>query len=139
MPVFRYDTRDVVRRLADADLDCSLAGTPATSQILGKADHLLHIGGRVVTPREIVEACEALPGEPWPARFRVRALPGELELTLSQDTAGGLTADEVARRIALDERGLPVVCTVVDAPSATALRPLRSDLLETTFTGEKRS
>ncbi|MEA2194134.1 MAG: hypothetical protein QOG42_568 [Solirubrobacteraceae bacterium] len=139
MPVFRYDTRDVVRRLADADLGCSLAGTPATSQILGKADHLLHVGGRVVTPREIVEACEALPGRPWPARFRVRALPGELELTLSQDTAGGLTADEVARRIALDERGLPVVCTVVDGPSPSALRPLRADLIESTFTGEKRS
>jgi len=139
MPVFRYDTRDVVRQLADADLGCSLAGTPATSQILGKADQMLRIGRRVVTPRQIVEACEALPGEPWPARFRVRALPGELELTLSQDTAGGLTADELARRIALDERGLPVVCRVVGGPSQSALRPLRADLIESTFTGEKRS
>ena len=26
MPVFRYDTRDVVRRLADDELDCSLVG-----------------------------------------------------------------------------------------------------------------
>jgi hypothetical protein len=91
-----------------------------------------------VTPREIVEACEALPGEPWPARFAVRALPTELQLTLSRDTAGGLTADEVARRIATDEHGLPVVCTVVDGPAA-ALRPLRADLIESTFTAEKRS
>jgi hypothetical protein len=30
MPVFRYDTRDVVRKLADEELSCSLAGTPAT-------------------------------------------------------------------------------------------------------------
>ncbi|MEA2195298.1 MAG: hypothetical protein QOG42_1732, partial [Solirubrobacteraceae bacterium] len=44
-----------------------------------------------------------------------------------------------ARHIALDERGLPVVCTVVDGPSPTALRPLRADLIESTFTGEKRS
>jgi phenylacetate-coenzyme A ligase PaaK-like adenylate-forming protein len=139
MPVFRYDTRDVVRRLAEGDLTCSLVGTPATSQILGKAGHLLHIAGRTVTPREIVEACEALPGEPWPARFSVRAPGEQIELTLSQDTAGGLDAGEVARRIALDERGLPVVCTLVDGPAGDALRPLRADLLESTFTAEKRS
>jgi phenylacetate-CoA ligase len=139
MPVFRYDTRDVVRRLADAELTCSLSGAPATSRILGKADHLLRVGGRLVTPREIVEGCEALPGEPWPARFSARALPDQLELTLGADTAGGLTADELARRIRLDARGLPVVCSVVDDESATALRPLRADLTESTFTAAKRS
>jgi hypothetical protein len=40
-PVFRFDTRDVVRCLPDDALGCELAGIPATSQILGKADHLL--------------------------------------------------------------------------------------------------
>jgi phenylacetate-CoA ligase len=139
MPVFRYDTRDVVRRLADGELACSLAGTPATSQILGKADHLLRIGGRVVTSRQLVEACEALPGEPWPARFCARALHDELRLTVSQDTAQGLDAGELARRIALDDRGLPLVCDVVAAPSPAVLRPLRADLVERTFTGEQRS
>lgn len=139
MPVLRYDTRDLVRRLPDEALGCSLAGTPATSQILGKAGHLLQVGGRVVTPREIVEACEALPGEPWPARFSVRALRDELELTLSADTAGGLDAAELARRIALDERGLPVVCSVAGGLAGEALRPLRADLVERTFTAEKRS
>ncbi|MEA2149561.1 MAG: hypothetical protein QOD69_1391 [Solirubrobacteraceae bacterium] len=138
MPVFRYDTRDVVRRLADEDLTCSLSGTPATSQILGKAGQLLRIEGAVVTARQLVEACEALPGEPWPARFRARALRDEIELTLDRGTAGGLTPDEVTRRIALDGRGLPVACTVVDdAPSA--LRPLRADLVESTFTAERRN
>jgi len=140
MPVFRYDTRDVVRRLADEDLDCSLSGTPATSQILGKANGLLHVDGRVVTPRQIVEACEALPGEPWPARFAVRAPAGELELTLGHDTAGGLDAGEVARHIALADDGLAVVCSVAaDGPASTALRPLRADLIESTFTAESRS
>jgi phenylacetate-coenzyme A ligase PaaK-like adenylate-forming protein len=139
MPVFRYDTRDVVRRLGDGELDCSLSGTPATSQILGKAGQLLRIDGRVVTPRELVEACEALPGEPWPARFAAHVKADTLELTLSQDTAGPLTADELARRIALDDRGLPVVCGIADGPAATALRPLRADLIESTFTGAQRS
>jgi phenylacetate-coenzyme A ligase PaaK-like adenylate-forming protein len=139
MPVFRYDTRDVVRQLAEPDLTCSLSGTPATSRILGKADHLLRLGGRVVTPREVVEACEELPGEPWPARFSVRARPDDgLELTLSRDTAGGLSAEEAGRRIALDGRGLPVVCTILDGRPA-ALRPLRADLLESTFTSGERN
>ncbi|MEA2193319.1 MAG: hypothetical protein QOI73_3440 [Solirubrobacteraceae bacterium] len=137
MPVFRYDTRDVVRRLADGDLGCSLSGTPATSQILGKAGHLLHVGAGVVTPREIVEACEALPGEPWPARFRADFTAGELRLVLSQDTAGTLTCEQLARRIGLDERGLPVTCSVVAAPAPAVLRPLRADLAERTFTAER--
>ena len=53
-PVFRFDTRDVVRCLPDGPLGCELAGIPATSQILGKADHLLHLSnGDVVTPRQL--------------------------------------------------------------------------------------
>src|SRR5689334_23967469 len=46
MPVLRYDTRDVVRRLPDEPLGCELAGTPGTSHILGKADQLLRVDGR---------------------------------------------------------------------------------------------
>ena len=46
MPVFRYDTRDVVRCLPDEPLSCEVAGIPATSTILGKADHLLRLGNR---------------------------------------------------------------------------------------------
>src|SRR3954453_5632549 len=38
MPVFRYDTRDIVRQLPDERLNCSLSAVPATSRILGKAD-----------------------------------------------------------------------------------------------------
>jgi len=40
MPLLRYETRDMVRRLAEDDLTCELAGMPATSAILGKAGHL---------------------------------------------------------------------------------------------------
>jgi phenylacetate-coenzyme A ligase PaaK-like adenylate-forming protein len=66
MPVLRYDTRDVARCLSEEAPGCELAGIPATSQILGKADHLLHLGGtEVITPRQLVEAIEALPDAPW--------------------------------------------------------------------------
>jgi phenylacetate-CoA ligase len=124
MPVLRYETRDLVRRLPEKGLDCSLAGVPACSRILGKAGHELHIGERIITPRALVEACEALPGEPWPARFAAAAPRGRLELTLSADTAGSLTPAEAARLIGAD------ACTVV----ATPVRHLRADLRETTFT-----
>jgi phenylacetate-CoA ligase len=40
MPLLRYDTRDMVRRLAEDELTCELAGMPATSAIAGKADQL---------------------------------------------------------------------------------------------------
>jgi phenylacetate-coenzyme A ligase PaaK-like adenylate-forming protein len=134
MPVFRYDTRDVVRRLGDEQLDCSLAAVPATSRILGKADQMLHIGERTVTPRQLVEACEAMPGEPWPARFAARAHPQHLELELSEDFTASLRPGELERVIAAETGDVPLVCSVVDRTSAAALRRVRADLLETTFT-----
>ena len=80
MPVFRYDTRDVVRRLPDEPLTCNLAGVPALSPILGKAGQLLrHRSTGVVTPRDIVEVLEALPAAamagPVPGRRRRRRAP----------------------------------------------------------------
>ena len=51
MPVFRYDTRDVVRRLPDEPLTCEIAGLPAVSQIVGKADQIIRLGNSaVITP-----------------------------------------------------------------------------------------
>jgi phenylacetate-CoA ligase len=137
MPVFRYDTRDVVRRLPEGSLTCSQAGVSATSRILGKAGHMLRVGGRVVTARELVEACEALPGQPWPARFSARARPDRLELSVSEDTAGALSAEELARHIAADADGLAVSCNLVAGPASATLRPLRADLRETSFSPER--
>src|SRR5213079_514491 len=59
MPVFRYDTRDLVRRLPDEPLACELAGVPATSAILGKAGQVLRLGERAITTRDLVEAYDA--------------------------------------------------------------------------------
>ena len=44
MPVFRYDTRDVVRPLDHGELTCEVAGLPGCSPVLGKADQLIHLG-----------------------------------------------------------------------------------------------
>jgi phenylacetate-CoA ligase len=134
MPVFRFDTRDVARCLPREGLDCELAGVPATSQILGKADHLLNMGAEdVVTPRQLVEAIEALPSAPWPARYRARAADGRIQLTLPA-TAIADYGEAAARRHLADALGSPDMdLTIVGDDQAAALRQTRSDLRETTF------
>ena len=132
MPVFRYDTRDVVRRLPEGALTCEAAGLPATSLLLGKADQLLRPSpGEVVSPRQLVEAVEALPTQPWPARFRATVHDGRIQLTLPVRAIAGF--GEAATRQHFAEAGLDLDLTVVGDEEATSLRHLRSDLHETTF------
>jgi phenylacetate-coenzyme A ligase PaaK-like adenylate-forming protein len=132
MPVFRYDTRDVVRLLPGDALTCELAGVPGTGPIEGKADQLLRLGPTdIVTPRQLVEAIEALPTRPWPARFRGAIHDGRIRLTLPVSATASLDDAEVARHFA--DRGLDLDLAFVSDDEASALRPLRSDLHETTF------
>jgi hypothetical protein len=114
MPVFRYDTRDLVRVLPDGPLECDLAGTPATSAVLGKAEWLPHaepetgpaMAARNMTTRDLVKALESLPTRPWPARFRVRPDDGAaaMVLTLPEATVDGIGVAAVTRHLA--DRGL---------------------------------
>ena len=132
MPVFRYDTRDVARRLPGEELTCELAGIPATSQILGKAEHLLRPGpGGVITPRQVIAAVEALPARPWPARYRAGVHDGRVRLTLPASAVEGL--GEAGARRQLAGAGLDVDLALVGDGPAAALRHTRSDLREATF------
>jgi phenylacetate-coenzyme A ligase PaaK-like adenylate-forming protein len=132
MPVFRYDTRDVVRLLPDEPLTCEAAGIPATGPLVGKAGQLLRLGpDDVVTPRQLVEAVEALPTRPWPGRFRAEQVEGRIRLTLPVSAVEGL--GEAATRAHLAEAGLDVDLRLVGDAEAVALRNVRSDLRETTF------
>jgi phenylacetate-CoA ligase len=132
MPVFRYDTRDVARRLPDEALTCEAAGTPAMSQILGKASGLLKLGPKdVITPRQLVDAVEALPTTPWPGRFRAVVHDGRLELTLPAAAIEGFGA--AATRTHLADAGLDVDLAIVGDEHAVELRHTRSDLRETAF------
>jgi phenylacetate-coenzyme A ligase PaaK-like adenylate-forming protein len=134
MPVFRYDTRDIVRFLAPEELTCELSGLPGTGAIEGKADQLLHLGpADVVTPRQLIEAIEALPARPWPARYRATVEDGRIGLTVPRSTIAGLDEAEVVRLFG--DRGLDVRLHLVGDDEAAALRSLRSDLHETTFAG----
>jgi phenylacetate-coenzyme A ligase PaaK-like adenylate-forming protein len=135
MPVFRYDTRDVARCLPDAPLRCELAAIPATSQILGKANQLLRAGGgEVATPRQLIEAIEALPAEPWPARYRATARDGRIRLTLPASAIAGYGEAEAVRHFAA--AGLDIDLDIVGDDQAASLRRTRSDLHETTFASQ---
>jgi phenylacetate-coenzyme A ligase PaaK-like adenylate-forming protein len=132
MPVLRYDTRDVVRLLPGAELTCETSGLPGTSKILGKADQVLRLGtGDIVSPRQLIEAIEALPTEPWPARFRAIADGERIELTLPHAAVAGLGHGEAVRHFA--DRGLEADLVVVADDDAGSLRQLRCDLREATF------
>jgi phenylacetate-coenzyme A ligase PaaK-like adenylate-forming protein len=137
MPVLRYDTRDVVRCLPDQILSCELAGLPATSNILGKADHLLSIHERVITLRDLVEVIEALPSQPWPARFQAQAVEDAILLELPIQTLAGLSEQEVVLRF--QEAGIPVklLTSSLSAETLPLFRPLRSDLKELMFMTRK--
>jgi phenylacetate-CoA ligase len=130
MPVFRYDTGDVVRQLPDEQPDCELAGIPAVSHIEGKASQVVETADRQVTTRDIVEVLEALPSRPWPARFRAGELGGSLHLTVPHATLDGLTTSEVRERFA--DRGID--CVVDVGTTGETLRHVRADLVESTFT-----
>jgi phenylacetate-CoA ligase len=136
MPVFRYDTRDVVRRLPAEPLTCDLAGIPGTSRILSKADQLLHVGSQVVTLRELVEVIEALPSQPWPARFSAHANDGAIDLVLTEAALRGSSPEGIERRFR--EAGLPVhIQESAPVDAEASLRPLRADLVETTFAARR--
>jgi phenylacetate-CoA ligase len=131
MPVFRYDTRDLVRMLPEEPLTCELAGIPATSAIMGKAGQVLRPGGRAVTARDLVEAYDALPTRPWPARFAAAEAGDRIRLTMPAAALDGYS--EAAAVAHFADRGLAVDIVVVGDEHARSLRPLRCDLRETTF------
>jgi phenylacetate-CoA ligase len=134
MPVFRYDTRDVVRTLTDENLSCNLAGVPAVSHILGKASQLLHTSAATVTPRDLVEVIEQLPSQPWPAQYRAAVCEsGRLRLTLPSATLGDSTTKAVEALFV--NREIDCVVDVVDDDHD--IRPVRADLIEATFNSDR--
>jgi phenylacetate-CoA ligase len=134
-PVFRYDTRDVARCLPDTSVRCELAGIPATSLILGKADHLLRLqGGEVVTSRQLIDAIESLPAEPWPARYRAVACDHRIRLTLPASAIAGYGEAEAIRHFAA--AGLDIDLDLVGDEQAASLRHTRSDMHEATFASQ---
>jgi phenylacetate-coenzyme A ligase PaaK-like adenylate-forming protein len=140
MPVLRYDTRDLVRAVPDADLGCELAGTPGTSRVLGKADRLLVRDGVPLVERDLVEALEDAPTRPWPVRFSVEQRHGDVLVHLAAEQFDGMTVAEVERL--LHDRCVPATPVLHRAGALPdgprSLRLVRADLAETTFRSAPR-
>jgi hypothetical protein len=136
MPLLRYDTRDMVTRLAEDELACELAGMPATSVILGKADQLATPRGLLVTPRQIVEVIDSLAPISGPARFGLEQADGQTILRLPGSTPWGL--DDHALRDRLARAGIAVRVERSSRPQDQPPdRKVRADLREITFTSQE--
>lgn len=133
-PVLRYDTRDLVRVPPAGEPPCELAAVPAVSHILGKARDLLATAAGPVTPRQLVEVMDGLPGARWPVRFAAAAAGGRVRVTVPVGHAGGLSAGELGDRFAAHGIEAEVVLAPLADSDAERLRPLRCDLVEQTFT-----
>jgi phenylacetate-CoA ligase len=133
MPVFRYDTRDVVRVLPDGPMGCELAAIPGTSAVLGKAGQLLSDRNGVVNTRDLIEVYEGLPTRPWPARFAATSVDGRVRMTVPVQALAGLDSAYVARRFALRGIDVDLVGVPGNLDALRQLRTVRADLHETTF------
>jgi phenylacetate-coenzyme A ligase PaaK-like adenylate-forming protein len=137
MPLLRYDTGDLVRRLPDDAPRCSLAGIPGVSAIQGKASLLVHTADGPVTTRDVLEVLEGLPTHPWPARFSSWADDsGRLQVCVPRAILDDLGSDQAGLEKEFADRGID--CAVVlAAPDSVphAVRAVRADLTETTFPG----
>jgi phenylacetate-coenzyme A ligase PaaK-like adenylate-forming protein len=134
-PLLRYNTEDLVLAVPAA-LTCSLKSLPATSDLLGKQRLSVRVDGQWVTPRQVLEALEALECVPLPARCGFRLAPGrvavDVEVVVREEGA------QVRHAViaALEARAVPVrdVRLVIDPGQLEDPYPLRGDLRETHFT-----
>ena len=130
--LLRYDTEDVVCPVAEP-LTCSLRNRTATTDVLGKLRlSVRHEGGRTF-PRDVLEALEADPAVPLPARCGFWAVPGgvAVEAAVRRD-------DPAVRRTLgarLEERGVPLRQLLLTEDPSRLRRPLplRCDLKEVSF------
>jgi hypothetical protein len=129
--LLRYDTQDMVRAIA-GPLTCSLRHLPATGNLLGKLRLAVRREQGWVYPRQVMEALEAVPAVPLPARFGFWATPG------------GVAVEVVVRPIAsarqqieqsLADWGVPLQALHLrtDRSQLQQPFPLRGDLRELSF------
>jgi phenylacetate-coenzyme A ligase PaaK-like adenylate-forming protein len=136
--LLRYDTEDLVRTLP-APPTCELRGVPAVGQLLGKRRLAVRHEAGWTTPRDLLEALEANPSVPLPARCGMWELAGGVgvEVLVPEDRAA------VRRQLttSLEARGVPLRALHL-ATNRGALRrplPMRCDLKEVDFGSLGRS
>lgn len=136
--LLRYATEDLVRTLPDPP-QCALRHQPATSDLLGKQRLSVRDEGGWVTPRQVLEALEALEAVPLPARCGFWAVPGgvAVEVVVRED---GLETQQAVQQ-SLEAWGVPVVdlVLVTDPAQLHQPYPLRGDLREMPFAVSRRA
>jgi hypothetical protein len=138
MPVLRLATGDMVRRL-ESRPSCELAGLPATSPLLGRANSSPASQVGPVYQRQILELLEGQTEIPLPARYSLRPVTAGLQLNVLIDQPD----PELQRRLE-DEilrRRLPIVDVVLNCQLDTMPKPefARALLRETVVVRDERS
>jgi phenylacetate-coenzyme A ligase PaaK-like adenylate-forming protein len=77
--LLRYATGDLVRTLTGPP-GCELAGQPATTNLLGKADFSPEAGGLRLYQRDVLDLLEGEPAIPLPARYHVELVDDGFDL-----------------------------------------------------------
>jgi phenylacetate-CoA ligase len=130
--LLRYDTEDLVRRLAEP-ASCRLAHLPATGPLLGKRRLAVRHDHGWTTPRDVIEALEATEAVPLPARLGFWGVPGgvAVEVVARSDTFE--TRRAIERQ--LEAHGVPVreLRLVQHRAALSQPFPWRCDLRKATF------
>jgi phenylacetate-CoA ligase len=136
--LLRYATEDLVRTLP-APPQCSLHHQPATSDLLGKQRLAVRHEGGWVTPRQMLEALEALEVVPLPARCGFWAVPGGVAVEVVVRDEGPEARHVVTA--SLQAWGVPIkeVVLVTDPTQLRQPYPLRGDLREAAFAARSRA
>lgn len=127
--LLRYDTEDLVQALEQT------AGTQRCGPVLGKKRLAVrHADGSWTTPRDVMEALEALDCVPLPARFTFYGEDDGVRVEVITRTQTEAVREMV--EASLQQHGVRVSTVVLCAAQADFTRPaypLRGDLREITF------
>jgi phenylacetate-coenzyme A ligase PaaK-like adenylate-forming protein len=136
--LLRFATEDLVRTLPEPP-QCALRHQPATSDLLGKQRLSVRHEGSWVTPRQVLEALEALEDVPLPARCGFWDVPDgvAVEAVIRDDRP------ETHRAItrSLQAWGVPIAELILHTDPAQLRQPypLRGDLREAPFAARRRA
>lgn len=131
--LLRYSTGDLVRILPDdKELDCELAGIPATSRILGK------LTTAALTTRDLLEVLQAERQLPLPTRYALADTPAGTVLHVVAGTSNNGLLTRLEARAADAALSLAGIVLAEDATELPAPCPVRADLREQTFTRSRQ-
>ena len=130
--VLRYDTQDVVRPV-EPPLTCNMSRVPACSDIEGKLRLTVRHDDGLTTPRQVLEALEALACVPLPARCGFWADDGGVAVEVITRDDSRETRQAIGD--SLEARGVPLRSLFVrtDRDELEHPYPLRGDLREVMF------